>query len=75
MLNALIAELAASSDSAVQERMRVSTGVFKRFGIAWHPGHTELERTAANGSEPTPVSLPGERRIRPDSRIDPNGGR
>jgi DNA-binding MurR/RpiR family transcriptional regulator len=58
ILNALIAELAASTDSAVQERMRVSTGLFERFGIAWHPGDTELEQTGTNDLEPTPVSLP-----------------
>ena len=67
ILNALIAELAASSDSAVQERMRVSTGLFERFGIAWHPGDTELERRAANGPEPSPVSFSKGRRIPPDS--------
>jgi DNA-binding MurR/RpiR family transcriptional regulator len=72
ILNALIAELAVSSDSAMQERMRVSTGLFERFGIVWHPGDTELEQTAANGPEPTPVSLPRGRRIASVSRIDPH---
>jgi DNA-binding MurR/RpiR family transcriptional regulator len=74
ILNALIAELAVSWDSEVQERMRVSNGLFERFGIAWHPGDTELEQTAANGPEPMPVSLPRGRRIASVSRIDPDGG-
>jgi hypothetical protein len=58
ILNALIAELAASPDTPVQEQMRVSTGLFERFGIAWHPGDTELEQTARDEPELAPASLP-----------------
>lgn len=60
ILNALIAELAARSDTAVQERMQISTALFERLGIAWHPGDTELEQTAADEPEPASASLPSD---------------
>jgi DNA-binding MurR/RpiR family transcriptional regulator len=52
VLNALVAEIAASNDAMVQERMQTSTGLFGRFGVAWHPGDTEFEQI---GDEPVGV--------------------
>lgn len=61
ILNALIAELAASADTDVQERMRISNELFDRFGIAWHQGAAEFEQTrddersaALTSSQPMP---------------------
>lgn len=51
VLNALIAELAASADATMQERMQNSTGLFERFGIAWNPGDTEFEHTLVDERE------------------------
>lgn len=44
ILNAIIAEVAANAGDAVQERMRISSELFDRFGIAWNQGETEFER-------------------------------
>jgi DNA-binding MurR/RpiR family transcriptional regulator len=51
VLNALIAELAASADATMQERMQNSTGLFERFGIAWTPGDTEFEHALVDERE------------------------
>lgn len=44
ILNAIVAELAAIAGDTVQERMRISSELFDRFGIAWNQGETEFER-------------------------------
>ena len=61
ILNALIAELAASAETDAQERMRTSNALFDRFGIAWHQGAADFERTlhddgsvALTSSQPMP---------------------
>lgn len=79
-LNALVAEIAATGGAAVQERLQVSSGLFDRFGVTWHPGDTEFEQgtgevaqpsqpPGANGDTPRP-----KRRSRGKKGATPGGG-
>jgi fructoselysine-6-P-deglycase FrlB-like protein len=56
ILNAIVAEIASSPDSALHERMQISSGLFDRFGVTWQPGDTEFEQATSNGNGTTRAS-------------------
>jgi DNA-binding MurR/RpiR family transcriptional regulator len=79
-LNALVAEIAATGGTAVQERLQVSSGLFDRFGVTWHSGDTEFEQGAGEVAQPAaPPGANGDtsrpkRRSRGKKGATPEGG-
>jgi DNA-binding MurR/RpiR family transcriptional regulator len=56
ILNALVAEIAASGGDEVQQRLQASSGLFDRLGVAWQPGDTEFEQGVGDAGRGSSVA-------------------